>query len=93
MNKNLAPFSYLASLFFSIIGAVMKIQHFDYSEILLSLGIISLIIFIIAAFIEVSRSKNISDSEKFMWKVGFITLGAIAGLVYVVSARKRILRN
>ena len=36
---------------------------------------------------------NISDSEKFMWKVGFITLGAIAGLVYVVSARKRILKN
>jgi len=90
MNKNIAPYSYLVSFIFSVIGALMKIQHYPFSEVFLSLGIIALIIFIIAAIIEVSRSRKISDSEKFMWKVGFIVFGSIAGLVYLVSGRKRI---
>jgi hypothetical protein len=54
------------------------------------LGILSLLVFVITAIMEVNRSRKISDSEKFMWSVGFVTFGGLIGLVYIFSARKRI---
>ena len=90
MNNNKVKYSYLAGFALSIIGALMKIEHVNFSEIFLSLGILSLLLFIIMAVMEVNRSRKISDSEKFMWGVGLVFFGGLTGLVYVFSARKRI---
>lgn len=48
------------------------------------------LIFIIAAIYEVTQSTKIDRSEKIMWIIGFLFLTTIAGLIYVLSARKRV---
>jgi hypothetical protein len=89
MNSTV-KYSYITSMLLTIIGALMKINHVPFSNVFLAIGLIALLIFIIYAIIEVNRSKKISDSEKFMWNVGFIFFGSITGLIYIFSARKRI---
>jgi hypothetical protein len=89
MNNN-TTFSYLIAFVLTTIGALMKIEHTSFSEVVLALGILSLLVFVIMAIKEVNRSSKISDSEKFMWSVGFVTFGGLLGLLYVFSARKRI---
>ena len=90
MNNNIVKHSYLIAFVLTLIGAFMKIEHTPFSGILLALGILSLLVFVITAIMEVNRSRKISDSEKFMWSVGFVTFGGLIGLVYIFSARKRI---
>jgi hypothetical protein len=42
---------------------------------------------------EISNSKKVTGLEKLMWLVGFIFISHITGLVYLLSARKRIITN
>lgn len=83
-----------SSLFFSIgitiLAAWYKLMHKPGADPLLLAGIIAGVVFMITAIMEVSRSEKIDRSEKIMWIAGFLFLTTIAGLIYVLSARKRI---
>jgi type IV secretory pathway component VirB8 len=50
-------------------------------------------VFVVSALTEVWRSVRINKNEKIMWTIAFIFmgfLGAIAGIVYLLLGRKRI---
>lgn len=74
----------------AIPGYWFKIMHKPGADALIVVSFIAAAIFMIAAITEVSRSQKIDRSEKIMWFFGFIFLTTIAGLIYVLSARKRI---
>lgn len=76
-----------------ILGALFKIMHYPYSLTLMIIGLLSMLLFWILTLTEIMSSTRISGSEKFMWLIGLIFCGSIAGLVYLLSGRKRIINN
>lgn len=74
----------------TILAAWYKIMHKPGADPLILVSLIAGAVFIITAIIEVSRSEKIDRSEKIMWILGFLFLTTIAGLIYVLSARKRV---
>jgi hypothetical protein len=92
-NDKIVNISFILSFVLTIVGALFKIMHWPGATILLIIGLSSLAVFIITALYEVYNSKTINSSEKLMWTVGFLCLSSIAGLVYVLVGRKRVIRN
>lgn len=68
----------------------MKITHSQGAETFLIIGLITTLVFIVSAIIEVRTSKRIDQTEKTMWTIAFILVSGIAGLVYFFIGRKRI---
>lgn len=85
--------SYSLSILMTIVGAILKINHHTLATPVMAIGLILLLVFIIAAIYEVMNSSKIGGNEKFMWIFGFLFFGSISGFVYMVSARKRIIKN
>lgn len=81
---------FFASLILSIIGAYLKITHAAGADTWLWISFVAWVVFIIAAIYEVVNSTTINRSEKIMWVVGFILLGSITGIVYLILGRKRV---
>lgn len=85
--------SFVISLVFELVGALMKIMHFAGADALLIIGMVVNGVFIVSALSEVWGSVRINTSEKVMWTIAFIFmgfLGALAGILYVILGRKRI---
>ena len=85
--------SFVISLVFELLGAFMKIMHLPGANELLIIGMAANGIFIVSALSEVWGAIKINTNEKVMWTIAFIFmgfLGAIAGILYVVIGRKRI---
>lgn len=93
VNKNLIPVLYIFSVVILFIGALLKILHQPFSIEMMGLAFLSAITYIILSLIEIFKSDRIDTSEKIMWLFGFIFLGTIAGFIYLVSGRKRVLRK
>jgi hydrogenase/urease accessory protein HupE len=71
----------------------MKILHLPGAEELLIVSVVSNGVFVVSALTEVWRSIRIDKNEKIMWTIAFVFmgfLGAIAGIVYLLLGRKRI---
>jgi hypothetical protein len=68
-------------------------MHWPYASILLSVGIVISLVYVVLCLMEISNSKQVNGLEKLMWLVGFIFISQIAGIVYILSARNRIIRN
>jgi hypothetical protein len=83
--------SFAIALISTIIGSLIKIVHWSNADVLLLIGLVASFIFIVTAIIDVQRSRRIASSEKTMWTIAFIFLGWIAGAVYLLFARKRII--
>ena len=85
--------SFVISLVFELLGAFMKIMHLPGANELLIIGMAANGIFIVSALSEVWGAIKINTNEKVMWTIAFIFmgfLGALAGILYVVMGRKRI---
>lgn len=82
--------SFIISFISSIIGAFLKIFYSVETEALLIIGVIATLIFIIIAIYEVTTSTKISNTEKTMWTIAFLFFSSIAGLIYFLVGRKRI---
>jgi len=93
INKNLIPIFYVLSFIILFLGAIFKILHQPLGSEIMGLALISSIIFIVLSLIEIFKSDRIDKTEKIMWLVGFIFLSTVAGFIYLISARKRILRD
>ena len=71
----------------------MKILHFPGAEQLLIVGMVTNGVFVATALSEVWRSERIDKNEKIMWTIAFIfmgVLGTMAGIVYLLLGRKRV---
>ena len=71
--------------------AYLKTYHQHIPVLLLLLGIIATLVFIWMALSEVYSSQRITKSEKIMWTICLILLFNLAGFVYLLAGRKRIL--
>ncbi len=78
------------SFAFQFIGPLFKIMHLPFAEELLFIGIISHFLVAILAMFEIWQSGKIERIEKIMWTVAFLFLGGLAGLLYILDGRKRI---
>jgi predicted membrane channel-forming protein YqfA (hemolysin III family) len=90
---HVVKWSFVISLVFELVGAFMKILHLPGADQLLIVGMVANGVFIVAALSEIWGSVRIKTNEKFMWTIAFIfmgILGALAGILYVVMGRKRI---
>ncbi len=83
-------YTYIGFVFLTTVGALLKIAHWGGGHFILTLGLLSLLVFAVLAIIEITGSKKIEGTEKFMWIIGLLFLSVIAGFVYLVYARKRI---
>ena len=89
----IVTWSFFISLVLVLVGAFMKILHLPGAEQLLIVGMVPNGVFIVTALSEVWRSERIDKNEKIMWTIAFIFigfLGTIAGIVYLLLGRKRI---
>jgi predicted membrane channel-forming protein YqfA (hemolysin III family) len=89
----IVSWSFFISLALSLVGALMKILHLPGAEQLLMVGVVSNGVFVVSALTEVWRTVRIDKNEKIMWTIAFVFmgfLGAIAGIVYLLLGRKRI---
>jgi hypothetical protein len=91
-KKNLFQKAFATSFLFIIIGAMMKISHWEYASIFLIIGILSSILFVVVGIYEVNNSNKISSSKKVLWIIGFILFSFIVGLFYLISGRKKIVQ-
>lgn len=89
-NKQILNISLLFSVIIVIVGTLFKILHYPYSQLFLASGFIAILVFCFVAISEIRSSTKINQSEKFMWIFGLIFIGSITSLVYILSARKRI---
>jgi len=89
-KKNLLKKAFAISLLFTLIGAMMKISHWEYSSFFLVIGILSTILYVVVGIYEVNNSKRISSSEKVLWTIGFIMFSFFVGLFYLISGRKNV---
>ncbi len=85
--------TFILSLLITVVGAYMKITHSGGAEVFLIIGLIAWLSFIVAAIYEVRTSNRIDNTEKTMWTVGFIFFAGVAGLIYFLVGRKRIVTN
>ncbi|MEQ1624300.1 MAG: PLDc N-terminal domain-containing protein [Sediminibacterium sp.] len=92
MKQNmLLYYSYAIAIIGILVGAWVKIMHFQGADILLGICILSQIVFAIAAIIEVNKSNSIDKSEKSMWITSLIFMPVIAGLIYLKQGRRRVI--
>jgi predicted membrane channel-forming protein YqfA (hemolysin III family) len=89
----IVSWSFFISLAASLVGAFMKILHLPGADQLLMIGLVSNGVFVVSALTEVWRSVRIDKNEKIMWTIAFVFmgfLGAVAGIVYLLLGRKRV---
>ena len=85
--------SFVISLVLELVGALMKIMYLPGADTLLIIGMVANGVFIVSALSEVWGSVRINTNEKVMWTIAFVFmgfLGALAGILYVIMGRKRI---
>lgn len=93
VNKNLIPIFFTFSFIIIVIATLLKILHQPFSVEIMALGLISAVFYIILSLIEIFKSDRIGITEKIMWLVAFTAMGTVTGLVYIVSGRRRVLRD
>ena len=94
MQKNhILNIVFTLSIVLVTLGALFKIMHYPYSQIVMIIGLLSMLVFWFLTLSEIISSTRIPGSEKFMWIIGLIFCGSIAGLVYLLSGRNRIINN
>lgn len=82
--------SFVVSILVTILGAYLKIMHAPFAEPALIVGVIASLIFIVSAIYEVRTSNRIDFTEKTLWTIAFILFSGLAGIVYFVIGRRRI---
>lgn len=92
-KNNLFKTAFVISLILTIIGAMMKIYHWEYSSIFLIVGILSILFYIYVGIYEVNNSNRISNSEKVLWTIGFISFSFFVGLFYLIKRQKMMINK
>jgi hypothetical protein len=76
---------------FLLIASILRISHWQGAQTLLIGGFVATLVYMVIALYEVFKSTRINKPEKIMWTICIILLSPIAGLVYMLSGRKRII--
>jgi uncharacterized protein with PQ loop repeat len=71
--------------------SVFFIRQWPDSIILIVFGVLAGLTFMVISINEIILSAKIKNSEKIMWVICLIFLTNIAGLLYLIYSRKRII--
>ena len=83
--------SFALAMIVAVLGAILRLNHFVYPDILLLIGVLFSVVYIAIAIYEVNKSIRLSKNEKIMWTSGFIFFGTIIGIIYFfMGGRKRV---
>ena len=94
MKRDHVPkISFFISVIGILFGAVLKIMHSPFADLLLELSFAFYLVFAVLALFEVYQSYKIETTEKIMWTIGLLFLGSVVGILYLVAGRKRIVNN
>jgi len=84
---------FLLSLILLFAQIIMGFKNFPGRNLLIIVILPLTLTYIIMALKEIYPSNRINMFEKIMWTISLIVLNYIAGLMYLLFARKRILRE
>lgn len=70
------------------IGAMFKLMHWPYANILLIIGLIAFAIFALFSLIEIHNNEKKSKFEKLAWTLGFLFSGLITAILYIILKDK-----
>jgi uncharacterized membrane protein len=73
------------AIIFLIIGALFKINHIEYSNIIITIGLVSTLTYIIIGIIEVNSSIKLQSSDKVKWTIGFLFFSFFVGVFYLMK--------
>jgi hypothetical protein len=76
-----------------IIGAILKILHLPFGEVVLGCGILVCLFFTVLSLNEIYSSSKLSLSKKAKWLFAFLFVNTIAGLYYILYSRKNVVGN
>ena len=85
--------SFIFSFLISVIGVWLMIKRSEGAEAFLTIGLITGLMFIVAAINEVRTSLRIDNAEKRKWTTALILFSPAAGLIYFFISRRRIATN
>src|SRR5215471_13369038 len=85
--------TFVVGLLITLIGAYIKATHSEGAEVFLIIGAMAWLSFIVATIYEVRTSDRIDKIEKTTWTIAFIVFGGIAGLIYFLTSRRRIVSS
>jgi len=77
--------SLIISLIITIIGAMFKIMHWPGASTLLTIGLLTSLIYILIALSNIYQTDKKTLIEKLLWLIGFICFSWIVGLIYYYS--------
>ena len=83
---------YIVSFVTTIIAAYFNSTQSSLTQTFLTLGILASIAYIYVALNEIWKS-NIPRLHKINWTFGFLLINSIAGLVYLISGRKKVMNS
>ncbi|MCU0404754.1 MAG: hypothetical protein MUE99_09425 [Chitinophagaceae bacterium] len=92
-SKLTVPVYFLAAIFI-IWGISLRVTQTVKDESFANVfpvGYLFTLTFMVLALLEIWRSGNIAKSEKWMWTSGILLTSLIAGLVYVIIGRNKVL--
>jgi peptidoglycan/LPS O-acetylase OafA/YrhL len=91
INERLLFTLYLLGASCILFGALIKIQHWNNGPGIMFIGLFFCAVFSVLALLEIHQSKKINFQQKTLWTLGFIFFNTIAGIYYLLKARKELL--
>ena len=92
-REHILKISFFTSIIGISTGAVLKIMHSPFADLLLQISFVLYLVFAVLALYEIFQSNKIEIVEKIMWTIGILFLGSIIGILYLLFGRKRIVNN
>ena len=85
--------TYLFNVVLTVIAVLFKIYHHPNGDLMLTVGVLAMMVYVAAILPEILRSTRIDTAEKLMWITGLLCLTVVAGYLYIFKARQRIINN
>lgn len=89
-RNDLATMTFLAAAGLVVIGALLRLMDLPGGRLALFFGMFAVVVFAILCLKEIFASRRLSDGTKVLWLFGFLFFWFIAGLIYLLSERRRI---
>jgi len=91
INERLLFTLYILGAMCVLFGMLGKLQHWQNAPGIMFIGFLISAFFIVLALLEIHQSTKINYQEKIFWTLGLIFFNGVAGIYYLLKARKEIL--
>ncbi|MCB0601184.1 MAG: hypothetical protein KDC28_08155 [Saprospiraceae bacterium] len=89
MTTNTTKAIFLVSLLSTIVGGYLYLEDVPGSPTLLTIGVLSQLVFTIWALYEIWSKSNLVQLDKIVWTAAFVVLNGIAGIFFYFVYRDK----